>query len=223
METRTAPELNRIYQGDCAEVMRSWPDECVDLIVTDPPYGMNKFKGDEKDFLEIIGPSFQEWPRLLKPKGAAFVFMSTGEVVNLANRVPLKFRRMLWMYKPADMTFPLEGWLLTSEAILWFSKNGTSNLRDRKPYKHDCYQATQIGREGVEGHPTVKPLSVVKDLVFRCAPGGVVLDPFLGSGTTAVAAEEIGDISWLGIEQNPDYCKIAQGRIDRVRAQGRLF
>ena len=166
------PELNKIYVGDCLEIMRGWPDGCVDLIVTDPPYGMGRFAGDEKNFLEVIGPSFQEWPRLLKSKGAAFVFMSTGEVINLANRVPLPFRRMLWMYKPADCTYPLEGWLLTSEAILWFSKNGTSNLHDRHPYRHDCYVAKHIGREGVEGHPTVKPLDVVKDLVFRCPRGG---------------------------------------------------
>jgi hypothetical protein len=183
---------------------------------------MGRFKGDEKNFLDVIGPSFQEWPRLLKQGAAAFVFMSTAEVINVANRVPLKFKRMLWMYKAADCTYPLHGWLLTSEAILWFVNGEGCNLFDRHPYRHDCYLANHIGGEGVEGHPTVKPLEVVKDLCLRCPEGGTILDPFMGSGTTAIAAMEHSR-NFLGCEIEPKYVAIAQARIDAERKQIKLF
>lgn len=215
------PELNKIYVGDCLEIMKGWPDKCVDLVVTDPPYGMGRFKGDEKNCFEVLDLAFKEIPRLIKDGGSAFFFTSTGEVLNLGNRIPMHFRRMLWMYKPADMTFPYYGWLLKSEAILWYSKNGTVNLEERTPFRHDCYMATRIGREGVEGHPTVKPLSVVKDLASRCPKGGIVFDPFMGSGTTAVACNDLG-LNWLGIEINPEYVKIAEDRIVREGSQLKL-
>jgi DNA modification methylase len=120
---------------------------------------------------------------------------------------------MLWMYKPADCTYPLEGWLLTSEAILWFRKNGAkSNLHKRNPFRHDCYIHTKVGQEGVEGHPTVKPLSVIHDLASRCPEGGIILDPFCGSGTTLVAAKMLGR-RYIGIDIEKKYCDIAEERL----------
>jgi hypothetical protein len=95
-----------------------------------------------------------------------FVFTSTAEVVNVANALGKPLKRLFWMYKPADCTFPLHGWLLTSEAILWFHKGDKVKLVDRKPYRHDCYVHRKVGHEQVEGHPTVKPLTVINEL-FR--------------------------------------------------------
>ena len=142
-----------------------------------------------------------------------FVFMSTAEVINVANAVGAdRFKRMLWMYKPADMTYPLGGWLLTSEAILWFHKGDKLNLVERHPFRHDCYIARNIGREGVEGHPTVKPLDIVQDLVSRIP--GTVLDPFLGSGTTTRAAKNLG-MKAIGIEIEEKYCEIAAQRLSQ--------
>ena len=65
-------------------------------------------------------------------------------------------------------------------------------------------------------HITVKPLSVMRWLVKLVTPrGGVVLDPFLGSGTTAIAAENEG-CDWLGCDNNEEYCKIAEARIEAL-------
>ncbi len=214
-------ELNRIYNEDCLETMKRMEDKSIDLIVTDPPYGMNRFNGDEKDYLESVGPRLREAWRLLKNGGSMFVFTSTAEVVEVANVIGQRLKRMFWMYKPADCTYPLAGWLLKSEAILWFVKGDRPILAERKPFKHDCYIHTRVGMEGVEGHPTVKPLVVVKDFVSRCPVDGTVYDPFLGSGTTAIACEILGR-KWIGSEINPDYCKIAEKRIQEFRAQGKL-
>ena len=206
-----------IFLGDCFSIMPQL-DRKFDLILTDPPYGFNRFETDKKYYLEKISPSFKLWPKMLNEKAAAFVFTSTGQVLKVGNLIPLNFRRMLWLYKPADCTYPLEGWLLKSEAILWFSMNGTSNFAERHPFKHDCYIHKRVGMEGVEGHPTVKPLWVIKDLASRCPVGGSILDPFLGSGTTLVAAAELKRQA-VGIEIEEKYCEISVKRIEKVLNQ----
>jgi len=204
-----------IYHGTCLDVLQTFPKTFVDLIVTDPPYGMGRFETDTKDYLQIVGPSLKEAWRCLRDTGSAFVFTSTGEVVRVANALGEPLKRLLWMYKPADMTYPLAGWLLKSEAILWFLKGDSIGLKERNgKYRHDTYVCTQIGHEGVEGHPTVKPLMVISDLVSRCPEDGLVLDPFMGSGTTLRAAKDLGRQA-IGIEISEAYCEIAARRLQQ--------
>src|SRR3990167_5313114 len=201
-----------IYHGDSRNILPHLPQ--VDLILTDPPYGFNRFATDGKDYLYSVGKVFDLFPLVMKETAACFVFTSTGEVLNVGNRMPLKFYRLLWMYKPADCTYPLNGWLLTSEAILWFTKNGKCELFDRHPFRHDCYIHNRVGLEGVEGHPTVKPLSVISDFVNRCPYNGIVLDPFLGSGTTLRACKDLGRTG-IGIELEERYAEIAVNRLQQ--------
>jgi len=124
-----------------------------------------------------------------------------------------KFERMLWMYKPNDETFPWRGWLLTSEAIL-VSSMGKGEWLEVSPYAHDCYSPTTLGselpKEWGKAHASVKPLAVVSDLVARV--GGVVYDPFLGSGTTAVACQQLGR-KCRGVEISPAYVAVTLERL----------
>jgi len=210
-------ELNRIYCTDCVEGMRQLEDESVDAVVTDPPYGFNRFKGDEPElFIAIIADAFREIKRILKPNHWAFVFSGTGAVSKLMDAVDMEFQRMLWMYKPADCTFPYRGWLLKSEAILLFTNGVTPHpLSIPDIYAHDCYIVNKIGKEiGCNGHPAVKPIQVIRDLVRRV--DGVVLDPFMGSGTTAVACKQLGR-RYIGFEISPEYCAIAEKRLKQER------
>ena len=67
------------------------------------------------------------------------------------------------------------------------------------------------------GHPSQKPLELITQLILCCTdPGDLVLDPFLGSGTTAVAAEMHGR-NWIGVETNEDYCSICERRLREMR------
>lgn len=201
-----------IYHGDCREVLPTLPK--VDLVLTDPPYGMERFETDGKDFLVKVGPALRQAWDLLTDPGSMFVFTSTAEVINVANAVGSdRFKRLLWMYKPADCTYPLAGWLLKSEAILWFAK-GNGGLAERHPFRHDCYIHTRTGLEGVDGHPTVKPLAVLKDFARRCAPGGLILDPYAGSGTTLLAAR-LNACRAIGVEICEEYCEIAAKRLSQ--------
>jgi len=201
-----------IYHGDCRDILPTLPK--VDLVLTDPPYGMNRFATDGKDFLDTVGPALREAWSHLKDPGSMFVFTSTAEVINVACAIGKeRFKRLLWMYKPADCTYPLAGWLLKSEAILWFAK-GNGGLAERHPFRHDCYVHTRTGLEGVDGHPTVKPLGVLKDFASRCPLGGVIIDPFVGSGTTLIAARMNGCRA-IGIEIEERYCEIAAKRLSQ--------
>lgn len=211
-----------LYLGDCLGVMKEIPDKSVDAVITDPPYGMNRFDTDGKDFLDVVAPALKLAFRKLKQNASMFVFASTAEVINVGNVLASNFKRMFWMYKPADCTYPLKGWLLKSEAILWFVKGDGYNLIERKPYRHDCYIHKRVGLEGVEGHPTVKPLWVIRDLVLRFEVGATILDPFMGSGTTGVACRQEFR-KFIGIEIEPKYFEIAVNRIKKARMQPNLF
>jgi len=202
-----------LYHGDCREVMLGLSaEQSPALVVTDPPYGMGRFATDGHDFLTVVGPALQAAFRMLLDGGSMFAFSSTAQVVNLANAVGEPIKRLLWMYKPNDCTYPLHGWLLKSEAILWFGKGKKLRLEARRPFRHDCYVVTSVGQEGVDGHPTVKPLRVVSDLVSRCPTGGLVLDPFVGSGTTLEACRNHHRRA-IGIEIEERYCEIAANRL----------
>jgi len=199
-----------LYHGDSRELVPLlWS---VDMVVTDPPYGFQRFETDGKDYLEIVGPVLKAAYRLIREPGSMFAFSGTQHVVSLANAVEIPLKRMLWMYKPNDCTYPLGGWLLKSEAILWFHKGDRLGLHERRPYRHDCYVVKSVGQEKADGHPTVKPLAVVSDLVLRCRPGGAVLDPFVGSGTTLLAAKNTGREA-IGIEIEERYCELAVKRL----------
>jgi site-specific DNA-methyltransferase (adenine-specific) len=84
----------------------------------------------------------------------------------------------------------------------------------------DVWSVSRLHREHKEraDHPTQKPLEVVERMVkASCPPGGVVLDPFMGSGTTAVAARRCGR-HFTGFELNPDYCELIRQRLDALDA-----
>ena len=198
-----------IYHADCRDILPLIPDKSIDLVLTDPPYGFGRFPTDGGDFMRVISEALKLCP--LKDGAWAFIFTGTGELKNLLNNVPLEYQRLLWVYKPNDCTFPYRGWLLTSEAIALFSKGKPMALAERKPYRHDCYLHLGVGQEGVEGHPTVKPHAIIEDLVLRCELRGIILDPFLGSGTTCYCAKKLNRYS-IGIEIEEKYCEIAAKR-----------
>lgn len=205
-----------LLAGDCLQILPTLATGSIDAIITDPPYGMERAEWDGKDFKQELAPRMVECARVLKPGGWMFVFTSTAEVLGVGNLVPLDFRRLLWVYKPADCTYPWRGWLLKSEAILCYSQGAPQALVERVPYRHDVYLANRIGKEGVEGHPTVKPLAVVADLVSRVE--GTILDPYSGSGTTGVACARLGR-RFIGIDKDLQSFQIGVERITEARYQ----
>lgn len=219
-----------LHLGGCLEIMRGLPPGSVDAVVTDPPFfapathyqsriqWSRKFSdlGILTEWWGLVCDAFRP---LLKPTGHALVFCNADA---FAAFYPAMFNRwdrlasIVW-----DKTRPGMGrvWRHQHELVL--------AARDRGAFEHNDgrLRADVIQCGGTRGrdreHPVEKPEALLAELVEACVPvGGVVLDPFMGSGSTGSAALSIGR-SFVGIEQDPDYFAIAEARIARARGEFR--
>jgi len=114
--------------------------------------------------------------------------------------------------------FRLVGYRQATELLYWAlkkknTKNNPNFLFLKQSEMTNVFYAPIVGGEERTIHPTQKPLSITQQLIMRhCREGGIVLDPFLGSGTTAVACKRLKR-KFIGIEINPEYCRIAEERL----------
>ena len=203
-----------LLEGDCLEVLPRFPDESVDAIVTDPPYNIGRDgTKPRKDYHEWLREVWSECGRIAKDE-ALLVF--SWRVRCLPDLVPPEPWRLwhigVW-HKPLSLGGCWYGIAPHWEPLIFL-------LKGKKPWRpfrskevfSDVYVANvQLPRHG---HPTEKPVGLYTRLLdFACPPGGLVLDPLCGSGTTLIAAAKTGR-SAVGIEINPDYISIAKNRLE---------
>jgi len=207
------PYRNTILQGDCTKIMRAFRSSSVDFVLTDPPYLLNYSSRDGRTVINDgndtwLKPAFAEVYRLLRRDCFCASFYSW-------NRVD----KFLAAWREAG--FCAVGHLV-------FVKEYASRERFLK-YHHECAYLLAKGNPpkpartipdvvswkytGNGLHPTQKPVCVLKPLIesFSC-PGGVVMDPFCGSGSTLVAARESGR-RYIGIELSEMYFQLARTRL----------
>jgi hypothetical protein len=214
---------HRLVCGDCREasvVAQLMQGERAQAVVTDPIYGTARpgVSQDGEDPAAVARSAARVVP---VDEGLGAVFQSPRLLMGWLAALPdagWTFERLLWMYKDAQTAYPWRGWLLKSEAIILASK-GAPVWQDVHPYAHDCYDVHEVRGEldeDIGWHGSVKPLSVVADLVQRlCPPGGVVFDGFLGSGTTLLACEQTGRVC-RAIEIEPDCVAVTLERYARA-------
>jgi len=104
-------------------------------------------------------------------------------------------------------------------------KPAGQSLKDDNYTRENMGNTPAVNREPTKNnHPTVKPLKLLEYLCIltKTPTGGIILDPFAGSGTTCMAAKKIGR-TYIGIEQDEEYCKIARARIDAIEPEKNLF
>ena len=213
MQNLVWPEsyINKILCGDCLTLMKGIPDKAVDLIISDPPYGMEfqsnhrftkheRIVGDNRYPVEIL----EEFNRIAKR--AVYVFCRWDNLREL----PPPTSVLAWVKNNWSMGDLKHEHGRQWEAICFYSQSEHEFIT-RIP------DVMKGDRTGNNLHPTEKPVSVISRLI-QANVGDIVLDPFLGSGTTAVACKELGR-KFIGIEINPKYCEIAQRRL----AQEYLF
>lgn len=205
--------------GDCIELMQEIEDESIDLVLTDPPYNYGKEFANDCISMEKFDEFNLKWVkevyRVLK-KNTIFVCFHSPRtfisVLDIARSVGFEFLRTLTIYKPNDCTFPWHGWLLKSELVLIFQKE--KGIFTDSLHTHDVYTFNHCGGElgKLERHPSVKPLKIVRDLVLKTSRElDLVLDPFLGSGTTLRACRETNRNA-IGYEINVEYESIIRNR-----------
>lgn len=208
MENKLGPyQENSIVVGDCLDVMSEMPDGCVDLVVTDPPYGLD---GD----FSISYKAIQEARRV-----------SRLQIIILDWRNPLaisdgKFAELVWEY----------GWVSggrTKSNHFYPTHNTIHFLGDSSLFKFDTKQGSILKRRPgfssprqtsyakKTGHPYEKPVKLMEYLIER-ANAGLVFDPFMGSGTTAIAADRLNR-RFFGCDINPNYVQMALERLEKDR------
>jgi len=210
-----------LWHGDCREVLPLLPR--VDATITDPPYGVDL----GSDPSHVIGntpyASFDDTPANI----AAVVVPAIALARTISTRVVVTpGTRCAWLYPQPDelgaVYFPagsgFSRWGFTcSQPILFYGKDPYMP-RNKKPNSVRCTENSEKN-----GHPCPKPIGLMKWLVDRASLAGeTVLDPFMGSGTTGVAAVQMGR-QFIGIERERKYFDIACERIARAQAQGQLL
>lgn len=219
--------IDEIYNCDCIEGMRELPADSVDVIVTDPPYGMDyqshrrkerygRIKGDKN--LDFLDDSFREMKRVLKDDSAIYVFASWHniDVFKEAFERYFKLKNIIIWVKNSHGSGDLKGAYAPKYEMILFGHKGRSLLRGKR--MEDVLQCDRVsGSKSV--HATQKPTLLLKELIANSSDeGAIVLDPFLGSGSTAVAAVEVGR-HYVGYELSEDYCEIAHHRIAQSQNQ----
>lgn len=229
--------LNTIYLKDAIEGLKLLKDESVDLVVTDPPYNIASAskttmksgtpistmkawgEWDQRHPFEyelLILSVINECYRILKPGGALYMFSSreqNGYFVRKALERGFTYRNQLVMVKTNPIpSLSKSNWRSSFEVCMYVTKGkpGTFNFVSQALCKNVfVYSITHKQTT----HPTEKPLAFIELMIAVSSnPGDLVVDPFMGSGTTAVACRRLGR-NFLGFETNPEYIKMAEDRL----------
>jgi len=192
--------------GDCLEVMKKIPDKSIDLVLTDPPYGL------PNENFEDVRKAVKECSRISLMQ---IYFLDWRNPLSLKDN---KFAELIWEY----------GWISggrtksnhfypTHNTIHFCGKNSFNfeskigSIINRRPGFSSPRQCSYAKKSG---HPFEKPKELIKYLIKRTI-ANTILDPFMGSGTTGVACKELGR-NFIGIEINKQWFEIAKRGIDNT-------
>lgn len=219
-----------LYHGACLEVMRTLPDGSVDAVVTDPPYFMPathyqsrvKYQRKFAD-LKVLdhgwGMICDELARVQKQGGHTLVFCNADSYPAFYSAMYGRGDKLVCLVWDKDRPGLGRVWRHQHELIIAARNSGAYEPHDGR-LRADVlrYKATLSAERD---HPVQQPTAMLSDLIQACTPvGGVVLDPFMGSGTTGEAAQQAGR-EFIGIELDEQYYAIAERRI--AAAQPPLF
>lgn len=215
-----------LMQGDCLEKMKEIPNGSVDMVLTDPPYNIAR-----KNNFSTMGRSgidFGEWDknadlfsyidqcyRVLGKNGSFVVFngwKNLGDIARYSEALGFVVKDMLRLEKTNPMPRNRDRRYITDfECAIWFTMPKAKWTFNRQDDKYQRPKFTHSIERGL--HPTQKSLKLMMDLIrIHTNSGDVVLDPFMGSGTTGVACKNLNR-KFIGIELDEDYFEIAKKRI----------
>lgn len=226
-------EQIKLINGDCLEVLRKIDNESVSAIITDPPYNISK----DNDFKTMgrAGIDFGEWDKdfdltswiieaslKIKKGGNIVIFNTWKNMSYIAKALEengfevkdlIRWKKTNAMPRNRDRRF-----ISDYEVAVWAVKKGGKWTFNRLS---DTYEIPEIvggltpkSEKIYGGHPTQKPIYVMKWIIERLTnEGDVILDPFMGSGSTGIACLETGR-KFIGIELDEQYHDIAVNRVN---------
>lgn len=227
--------INKIINGNFIDVIKCLPDESIDMILTDIPYNVsrdNNFK-TMKDRDGRNGIDFGEWDkgfdekslkeleRVLKKGGSLFMFHAFEQyetVRNVLSGLEPK-DKIIWQKSNPMPRNRERRWISDIEIASWFVKSGdkwTFNRQDEKYEKSVMIYPAESGGGFKRYHPTQKNLKLIEYIMkIHSNEGDTVLDPFMGGGTTAIAALNTKR-NYIGIEIDSNYVDISNKRIEEA-------
>lgn len=220
---------NKIFLEDCLVGMEKMDDNSVDVVITDPDYGVginfdrtfadhsvSVARKTTDDLEKELVPILKECYRVSRRDVVSFWSGSVGRIHDFLHLIALAGLSLTYMgiwYKPNGAGPSGNG--LGRRFEVWFWMKGKNPRDGEWRFLPDVLVHNRItlrDKEGVK-HPTQKPLALMKRLVrFFSKEDDIVLDPFMGSGTTAVACKLLGR-KYVGFEINPDYIEIINNRL----------
>ncbi|WP_273327142.1 DNA-methyltransferase [Vallitalea guaymasensis] len=238
----------KLYNDDCINSMQQIDGNTVDLIITDPPYNLGLFMQNRQTNLKKMRNNFfgaagwddleyDEWllhmddflresSRVLRKKGTLIVFMSLIKVeslIRIAEKNNFYYKTTGIWHKlnpmPRNMNLHFvnstEGW------VYFINKAKTGTFNNDGKVLHDFFESslTPVNEKRFGKHPTQKPEKLMEYFIKTLSKkNDVILDPFMGSGTTGVVSKRLSR-NYIGIEINQEYFSSAKKRIDNVEVQ----
>lgn len=241
---------SQLYNNDCLDQFKFIPDNSVDLILTDPPYGINyksgrqgidrvksvKGEGDIKIrksyFNSIIGDDvldltwLKEAYRVLKNNSAMYVFCHWSKWHILYPEVEslgFKVKNMIVLNKSNHGAGDLAGAYASKHELVLYATKGRHELLFPNGRSKDVINASVIFSGNKKLHPNEKPLSWHIPFIENSSKeGDTVLDPFMGSGSCGAAALSLRR-KFIGIEKSLEYFKIADNRLSQLNSSEDIF
>jgi len=229
---------NQILYEDCITGMKSLTPESIDLIIADPPFGL-EFTGKESvynrnseliqgDYHEIQAKEYRtfsrNWvkqlPRIMKKTSSAFIFSGWTNLTDVLLAIEeanlTMINHIIWKYQFG--VFTKKKFVSSHYHLLWIVKDAKRYFFNKvEHYPLDVWDIPRTYKPGQKKNGTKLPLNLVEKCIHYCSkPGDLVLDPFLGNGTTAVAAK--GHYRhYLGFEINANMSSIIENALDAIQ------
>jgi len=202
-------ELNNIYNMDCMEGMKDFPDKFFELAIVDPPYGIGVNKEKPHNGWKDYG--IKEWDNKIPDKNYfdELKRISKNQIIWGGNYYP-------------QYLFTSMGWIFWDKGQRNFSSSELAYTSFNKALRvFDYSRAKCIDK--YKFHPTQKPIALYKWILKNYAkPGDKIIDTHVGSGSSIIAFEDAG-FEYIGFEIDKDYFNAANHRISEFKKQGKLF
>jgi DNA modification methylase len=234
-----------IAHGDCLELMKQLPDKCIDLIITDPPYEIvaggagGAFGADKRNYHKQYAVLDNEQHSKSGIICSGFDFAILDELCRIMKSIniyiwcsKLQVRKVLAYFEDRGCFTDILTWhktnptptcnntyLSDTEYLIFARQKGVKLFGSYATKKKFYVTPTNKADKAKYGHPTIKPLEIMQNLVINSSSEGeIVFDPFLGSGTTAVAAINTGR-HYIGFELDKQYFDAACKRVEEAKTK----